>query len=351
METNFSTTVINYESDLKAVNKVLTKAVEKRLMADVKFGVLLSGGLDSALISSIAMKLIKEKDPTQELWSFSIGLNGSPDLIAAEKVAKFIGTKHFGFEFDFQDGLNAIEHVIYHLETYDVTTIRASTPMFILSRKVKALGVKMVLSGEGADEIFGGYLYFHKAPTPQAFHEECKLKTNNLHSFDCLRANKSTMAWGLESRVPFLDKEVIEICMPIHPYLKCYQLEPGKKIEKYILRKAFEGDYLPDDILWRQKEQFSDGVGYSWIDGLKEHAESVVTDSQMELAPGLYPYNTPTTKEAMWYRNIFAKKYNTAHAEHTVAKWVPQTDWEGVDSDPSGRAQKAHDESYHTTTN
>lgn len=333
----------NDTDEFKILHDVLYKAVEKRLMSDVPYGVLLSGGLDSAIISSVTIDIIKNKYPGQQLCSFSIGLNGSPDLAAAQKVADFIGTKHFGFEFTFEDGLNAIEEVIKHLETYDVTTIRASTPMFLLSRKIKAMGVKMVLSGEGADEILGGYLHFHKAPTPEAFHEECKLRVNNLHYFDCLRANKSTMAWGLEVRVPFLDKEVLETALPMHPYLKCYQVEPGKKIEKYVLRKAFEGGYLPEEILWRQKEQFSDGVGYNWIDGLKAHAQNIIPDEQMALASDLYPYNTPTTKEAMWYRHIFAKEYSKAQAEMTVAKWIPQTSWEGVDADPSGRAQKVHD--------
>lgn len=330
-------------SEYTALNKVLTAAVEKRLMSDVPYGVLLSGGLDSALISSIAMRLLKEKQPGNELLSFSIGLEGSPDLAAAEKVAKFIGTKHFGFKFTFEDGLNAIKDVIEHLETYDVTTIRASTPMFLLSRKIKAMGIKMVLSGEGADEVLGGYLHFHKAPTPEAFHDECKLRVDNLHHFDCLRANKSTMAWGLEARVPFLDKEVLEQAMPICPGLKCFDKGDGTKIEKFVLRKAFQDGYLPDEILWRQKEQFSDGVGYNWIDGLKAHAESVITDDQMKMATDLYPYNTPTTKEAMFYRHIFAEKYSKAQAEKTVSRWVPQTSWEGVDSDPSGRAQKVHD--------
>jgi asparagine synthase (glutamine-hydrolysing) len=329
--------------EYRALNTVLTKAVEKRLMSDVAYGVLLSGGLDSALISSIAVKILKEKQPGKELSSFSIGLKGSPDLAAAEKVAKHIGTKHYGFEFTFQDGLNAIKDVIKHLETYDVTTIRASTPMFLLSRKIKAMGVKMVLSGEGADEVLGGYLHFHKAPSPEAFHDECKMRVDNLHNFDCLRANKSTMAWGLEARVPFLDKEVLEQAMLIHPELKCHAKDDGLKTEKYVLRKAFEEDYLPNEILWRQKEQFSDGVGYSWIDGLKAHAEAIITDDQMKLADDLYPYNTPQTKEAMWYRHIFTDMYSKAQAEKTVSRWVPQTSWEGVSSDPSGRAQQVHD--------
>lgn len=334
----------DFENELKALNFMLTRAVSQRLMADVPYGVFLSGGLDSALISSIAMKLIKEKFPGQQLQSFSIGLKDSPDLVAAQKVADFIGTKHYGFEFTFEEGLNAIEDVIEHLETYDVTTVRASTPMYLLSRKVKALGIKMVLSGEGADELLGGYLHFHKAPTPEAFHDECKMRVNNLHLFDCLRANKSTMAWGLEARVPFLDKDVLEQAMPINPAYKCFDKGDGTKIEKYVLRKAFEKDYLPPDLLWRQKEQFSDGVGYSWIDGLKDHAKKHISDQEMAMAAELYPYNTPTTKEAMYYRHIFAKKYSKAQVEKTVARWIPQTNWEGVGSDPSGRAQKVHDE-------
>lgn len=337
------------EKTAKILNHMLTQAVEKRLMSDVPFGVLLSGGLDSALISSIAMRLVKKNGTKfgNTLHSFSIGMEGSPDLAAAQKVADFIGTHHHTFKFTFDDGLDSISKVIKTLETYDVTTIRASTPMYLLSRMIKAMGIKMVLSGEGADEILGGYLYFHKAPTFDAFHEECKERVKNLHNFDCLRANKSTMAWGLEARVPFLDKEFLEMAMPIFPSQKCARasIESDKKIEKYILRMAFKDDkypYLPEKILWRQKEQFSDGVGYGWIDGLKAHANSIVSDDEFRLAEERYPYNTPATKEAYWYRTIFEEHYPRARAEETVSKWVPRTDW-GCDADPSGRSQGVHE--------
>lgn len=332
----------------KAVNQLLTKAVEKRLMSDVPIGVLLSGGLDSALISAIAMRLVKAHGTKfgNTLHSFSIGMEGSPDLAAAQKVADYIGTQHHTFKFTFEDGLDSIYKVIKTLETYDVTTIRASTPMWLLSRMIKSMGVKMVLSGEGADEVFGGYLYFHKAPSSDSFHEECKYRIKTLHSFDCLRANKSTMAWGLEARVPFLDKEFLEMAMLISPTQKCCvsNSQSGKKTEKYILRMAFEDGYLPDEILWRQKEQFSDGVGYGWIDGLKAHADKIVSDQEFKLATERYPYNTPLTKEAYWYRQIFEEHFPYARAEETVSKWIPRTEWEGVDADPSGRSQGVHEE-------
>jgi asparagine synthase (glutamine-hydrolysing) len=326
------------------IRQALTRAVEKRLMSDVPYGVLLSGGLDSSLTSAIAMKIVKERGTPfgNVLHSFSIGMKGSPDLVAAQKVADYIGTKHHSFTFTFEDGLNAIKYVIKHTETYDVTSIRASTPMFLLSRKVKSTGVKMVLSGEGADEILGGYLHFQKAPTPEDFHKECIHRVEALHLFDCLRANKSTMAWGLEARVPFLDNDFLEVAMPIHPDVKCKTLDSGKKVEKHVLREAFKDGYLPDEILWRQKEQFSDGVGYGWIDGLRQYSESVISDSQMKLATELYPYNTPKTKEAYLYRQTFEEFYPNARACETVSAWVPQTNWEGVSADPSGRAQGAH---------
>lgn len=334
------------EEVLPELKQSLIDAVDKRLMADVPIGTLLSGGLDSSLIASIAMKIVKEKGTKfgHQLHSFSIGMEGSPDLVAAQKVADFIGTEHHGFHFTFDDGLNAVPKVIQHLETYDVTTVRASTPMFLLARMIKAMGIKMVLSGEGADEILGGYLYFHKAPTPEAFHCECCDRVYGLHTADCLRANKSTMAFGLEGRFPFLDKNFMETAIPIHPELKCAAPEGKPKIEKYALRKAFDdGTYLPDEILWRQKEQFSDGVGYSWIDGLKDYAEKTVSDESMAMASHLYPYNTPATKEAFYYRRIFEELYPKAGCAQTVAKWVPKTEWEGVDSDPSGRSQGIHD--------
>lgn len=340
---------LKYDKPMKEtaekLNVELTKAVQKRLMSDVPFGVLLSGGLDSALISSIAMKLVKENGTKfgKTLHSFSIGMEDSPDLMAAQKVADFIGTHHHTFKFTFEDGWDSISKVIKTLETYDVTTIRASTPMYLLSRMIKSMGIKMVLSGEGADEALGGYLYFHKAPTAEAFHEECKTRVKNLHLFDCLRANKSTMAWGLEARVPFLDKDFLEMAMMINPEHKCY-LKPDtqKKVEKYILRLAFNDGYLPDEILWRQKEQFSDGVGYGWIDGLKKHTEKAVSDVEFKMAGEKYPYNTPTTKEAYYYRKIFEEHFPRARAEETVSTWVPRIDW-GCDADPSGRSQGVHD--------
>jgi asparagine synthase (glutamine-hydrolysing) len=265
------------------------------------------------------------------LHSFSIGLPGSPDLEAAEKVAKFLGTKHCAFTFTEQEGLDAIYDVIYHLETYDVTTVRASTPMYLLSRKIKAMGVKMVLSGEGSDEIFGGYLYFHNAPSAQALHHECISRVKNLHTSDCLRANKSTMAWGLEARVPFLDKDFLDIAMTITPNHKLTGSGPyGHKMEKHLLRKAFDtptNPYLPDEVLWRQKEQFSDGVGYSWIDSIKEFVETYVSEEQMQNAPSKFPYDTPTTKEAYWFREIFEKHFPQKACLESVVRWIPRKDW------------------------
>ena len=348
MASNYNTRSEEYI--LPRIKTSLVQAVKKRLMSDVPFGVLLSGGLDSSLIASITMKIVNEEGTKfgKKLHSFSIGMKDAPDLKAAKTVAEFIGSVHHTFQFTFEDGLNAIRKVITHLETYDVTTIRASTPMFLLSRMIKAMGVKMVLSGEGADEILGGYLHFHKAPTPKAFHTECCNRITRLHLFDCLRANKATMAWGVEGRFPFLDKDFLETAVPINPELKCHPKQDGESnIEKYILRKAFDdGTYLPDDVLWRQKEQFSDGVGYGWIDGLKDHAEQIITDEKFILASHLYPYNTPATKEAFWYRQLFEEIYPNAGASETVAKWIPQTDWEGVSADPSGRSQGIHNEHY-----
>lgn len=317
--------------DYKVVRHSLEKAVRKRLMAEVPYGVLLSGGLDSSLVASIAQRetlrmaeaarnapqnvnadgelvgIDDENDLStvttfQQLHSFSIGLPGAPDTIAAIEVAKFLGTKHHPFTFTVEDGLDALSDVIYHLETYDVTTIRASTPMYLLSRKIKAMGVKMVLSGEGSDEIFGGYLYFHAAPNKEELHKETVRRVKNLHLADCLRANKSTSAWGLEARVPFLDKEFLETCMGVDPQDKMITPE---RIEKHMLRKAFDttdepetAAYLPDKILWRQKEQFSDGVGYSWIDGLKDEAERQVTDEMMKNPKPQWGTDVPDTKEA-----------------------------------------------------
>ncbi|KAH6655671.1 hypothetical protein BKA67DRAFT_245270 [Truncatella angustata] len=366
--------------DLKAIRNSLEKSVRKRLMAEVPYGVLLSGGLDSSLVAAIAqretlrMRAVAEAANAEaenadadkgeglvgidddnklstmtflpQLNSFSIGLPGSPDNEAAKKVAKFLGTKHHVMTFTIEDGLNALSDVIYHLETYDVTTIRASTPMYLLSRKIKAMGIKMVLSGEGSDEIFGGYLYFHAAPDKKAFHEETVRRVKNLHLADCLRANKSTSAWGLEARVPFLDKEFLETCMNIDPAEKMITKE---KMEKYILRKAFDTTdepetepYLPDEILWRQKEQFSDGVGYGWIDGLKDNAELHVTDEMMKNPKPEWGSDIPDTKEAYWYRCMFDEHF-PPHCASTVERWTPT--W-SKQSDPSGRAISIHAQKY-----
>jgi len=323
------------------IRESLENSVKKRLMADVPFGVLLSGGLDSSLIASITSRLIRETPVNtwgSNLHSFSIGLKGAPDLLAAKKVADFLGTIHHEFHFTVQEGIDAIRDLIWHLETYDVTTIRASTPMYLLSRKVKSLGIKMVLSGEGADEVFGGYLYFHQAPTDEEFHKECISRVENLHHFDCLRANKSTMAWGVEARVPFLDQAFLNTVMTIDPKVK---LRDSR--EKWGLRKAFDtpdNPYLPDDILWRQKEQFSDGVGYNWIDSLKLHAELVVSDSEFELKKENDCHLR--THEAVWYKNIYDELFKT---ELPIKRWIPRTDWNGVGYDPSGRAQQVHENS------
>ncbi|ODV91356.1 hypothetical protein CANCADRAFT_26824 [Tortispora caseinolytica NRRL Y-17796] len=361
--------------DYTLLRTTLEKAVRKRLMAEVPYGVLLSGGLDSSLIASIAARETRRANGTDEskkrklnsgdaqteltgiddngdlaslaLWpslhSFAVGLEGAPDLIAARHVAKFIGTVHHEHHFTVQEGLDALSDVIYHLETYDVTTIRASTPMYLLSRKIKAQGVKMVLSGEGSDEIFGGYLYFGAAPNPEEFYEETVKRVKNLHLADCLRANKSTMAWGLEARVPFLDREFLDVAMAIDPKEK---MITSDRIEKYIIRKAFdveEGEepYLPDDILWRQKEQFSDGVGYSWIDCLKETAEKVISDEQFANPKKEWGDDIPTTKEAYWYRLMFDEHFPTKAAASTVMRWIPKADW-GCAEDPSGRYVKTH---------
>jgi asparagine synthase (glutamine-hydrolysing) len=346
------------------VKNTFEEAVIKRLMADVPFGVLLSGGLDSSLVASIVQKYMKgnpDFNPyVKNLNSFSIGLHDSPDLIAAQKVADFLGTKHHNFTFTIEEGLNALRDVIYHLETYDITTIRASTPMYLLSRKIKSLGIKMVLSGEGSDELLGGYLYFHNAPDDEEHQNECKRKLLDLGYFDCLRANKSTMAWGLEARVPFLDTKMVKQCIDLPYELKgCKNAsvtnpESSKinptNIEKYVIRKAFDirddngkPVYLPDEILWRQKEQFSDGVGYGWIDSLKEYTSNLVTNNHMkdyEIRHLIYPFNTPDTKEAFYYRMIFEELF--PNRENTVKAWMPLTRWRGVGSDPSGRAQSTH---------
>ncbi|XP_039064904.1 asparagine synthetase [glutamine-hydrolyzing] 1-like [Hibiscus syriacus] len=329
-------------------------AVIKRLMSDFPFGVLLSGGLDSSLIASVTTRYLAgtsaEKNWGDQLHSFCIGLEGSPDLKAAREVADYLGTVHHEFHFTVQDGIDVIEDVIYHIETYDVTTIRASTPMFLLSRKIKSLGVKVLISVEGSDEIFGGYLYFHKAPNKDEFHREPCRKIKALHQYDCLRANKATSAWELEARVPFLDKEFLNVAMSIDPESKMIKKEEGR-IEKWVLRKAFDDEerpYLPKHILYRQKEQFSDGVGYSWIDGLKAHAAEHVTDKMMLNASFIFPYNTPTTKEAYYYRTIFERFFPQNSARLTVpggasvaCSTAKAVEWDVAwknNLDPSGRA-------------
>lgn len=325
--------------DLQKIRESLISATKKRLMTDVPLGVLLSGGLDSSLTSSIAKRLLAGTG--QKLHSFSIGLNAdAPDLIAARKVAKFLGTEHHEIHFTIEEGIAAIKKLIWHLETYDVTSIRASTPMYFMSKYITDLGVKVVLSGEGADEIFGGYLYFRNTPSTEEFQKETIRRVQLLSTSDCLRADKSTMAFGLEARVPFLDKEFLDVAMKIeatHKLPKTYQ-----GIEKYILRKAFdtpEKPFLPSEILWRQKEQFSDGVGYSWIDSLIAYTEMQVSDEELIAAHELYPHNSPTTKEAYFYRSIFHEHFPQEAAAKTVLKWIPK--WQ-ENTDPSGRANEAH---------
>ena len=321
----------------------LEKAVQQQLMSDVPYGLLISGGLDSSLIAAIASKAQK-RAKLSPLHSFSIGLADSPDQRYARKVAEYLGTNHHEITFTIQEGMDALRDVIYHLETFDVTTIRASTPMYLMARKIKSFGIKMVLSGEGSDEIFGGYLYFHMAPDAKEFHEECVRKLLLLSKYDCLRANKSTAAWGVEVRVPFLDKEFLEYAMSIDPQEK---MCPGSKIEKEVLRQAFTGQ-LPEEILWRQKEQFSDGVGYSWIDQLKKRAEELVTDEMMASAASRFPQQTPLTKEEYCYREIFDSLFKSPAAALTVPvgpsiacstptalRWSKE--FQGR-ADPSGRA-------------
>ena len=326
-------------ADLARIRESLIAATKKRLMSEVPLGVLLSGGLDSSLTSSIAARILKERGKT--LKSFSIGLDPSaPDLIAAKKVADFLGTEHHEIHFTIEEGIDIIRKLIWHLETYDVTSIRASTPMYFLSKAITEKGVKVVLSGEGADEIFGGYLYFKNAPSAEEFQEETISRVRRLSTADCLRADKSTMAHGLEARVPFLDKSFLQTAIEINPVYKMPVNHSG--IEKYILRKAFdtpENPFLPDEVLWRQKEQFSDGVGYSWIDSLIAYATSRVSDIAMETAALEYPVNTPTTKEAYFYRKIFQDHFPQDCAAKSVNRWIPK--WQ-KDLDPSGRANASH---------
>jgi len=353
--------VENNATSIQELHDALSNAVHRQLMSDVPYGVLLSGGLDSSITSALAKKFASmriESEDKQPAWwpqlhSFSVGLEGSPDLEAAQKVADHIGTIHHEIKFTIQEGLDAIREVIYHLETYDVTTVRASTPMYLMARAIKALGIKMVLSGEGADELFGGYLYFHKAPNAKEFHEETVRKLEKLHQYDCLRANKSLAAWGIEGRVPFLDKEFIEVAMRINPQDK---MITNERMEKWVVRKAFE-DYLPKSVAWRQKEQFSDGVGYSWIDTLKELVDEKVSDEQMENAHYRFPTQTPQNKEEFYYRSIFEEHFPSEAAALSVPS-VPSVAcstpvalaWDEAfrnQNDPSGRAvAKVHQQSY-----
>ena len=349
------------QSSVAELRKALEDAVERQLMSDVPYGVLLSGGLDSSIISAVAKKFAArriESGNTEDAWwpqlhSFAIGLEGSPDLAAARKVAEHIGSVHHEINFTVQEGLDAIRDVIYHIETYDVTTVRASTPMYLLSRYIKSMGVKMVLSGEGADEIFGGYLYFHKAPNAEEFHKETVRKLSKLHLYDCLRANKSLASWGVEGRVPFLDKEFMDVAMRLNPTDK---MAGNGKIEKHILRQAFE-NYLPSEIAWRQKEQFSDGVGYNWIDTLKEIASEKVTDEQMENVANRFPIQPPMTKEEYHYRSIYSELFPSDSAAlcmpsvKSVACSTPiALEWDEAfkkNADPSGRAvSSVHEKGY-----
>ncbi|MCW4453299.1 asparagine synthase B [Flavobacterium sp. MXW15] len=345
------------EVSRQELREAFERAVHRQLMTDVPYGVLLSGGLDSSLVAAVAARYarhrIEENDQTEAWWprlhSFAIGLKGSPDLAAAAVAAESLGTVHHGFEYTFEEGLDALPEVIRHIETYDVTTIRASTPMFLLARRIKAMGVKMVLSGEGSDEIFGGYLYFHKAPDAREFHEELVRKLDALNNYDCLRANKSMMAWGVEPRVPFLDREFLDVAMRMDAQYKMIDKASAgaQRMEKGVLRDAFDG-YLPEQILWRQKEQFSDGVGYGWIDGLKAHAEAQVSDRELAAADKRFPVNPPLTKEAYYYRMLFEQFFPTPAAAETVpgGKSIACSSpaaiaWDAAfanAADPSGRA-------------
>ena len=347
--------------DISDLKRSLEAAVQRQLMSDVPYGVLLSGGLDSSIISAIAKKYaakrIENGSKTDAWWpqlhSFAVGLKGAPDLKAAKKVADYIGTVHHEINYTVQEGLDAIRNVIYYIETYDVTTVRASTPMYLLARVIKSMGIKMVLSGEGADEVFGGYLYFHKAPDAKAFHEETVRKIGKLYLYDCLRANKSLSAWGVEGRVAFLDKEFLDVAMRLNPEAK---MSPGKVIEKKILREAFS-DMLPDEVVWRQKEQFSDGVGYSWIDSLKQLTSNLVSDEEMAHASEKFPVQTPMNKEEYYYRSVFEELFPSRSAALTVPS-VPSVACSTAEAlawdeafrnlnDPSGRAVKGvHADSY-----
>ena len=349
------------ETSIQELKEALEAAVKRQLMSDVPYGVLLSGGLDSSITSAVAKKFAQkriESEDQQDAWypqlhSFAVGLEGSPDLAAAKKVADHIGTIHHEIKFTIQEGLDAIRDVIYNIETYDVTTIRASTPMYLMARVIKSMGIKMVLSGEGSDELFGGYLYFHKAPNAKEFHEETVRKLSKLHMYDCLRANKSLAAWGIEGRVPFLDKEFMDVAMRINPQDKMIN---GERMEKWVLRKAFE-EMLPESVTWRQKEQFSDGVGYSWIDTLKEIVAKEVSDEQLANAKFRFPIQTPTSKEEYYYRSIFTEHFPSDAAALSVPQEASVAcstkvalEWDEAFknlNDPSGRAvAKVHVEAY-----
>lgn len=352
---------LTYDDSVRAVRESLMGAVKRQLMSDVPYGVLLSGGLDSSVISAIAQKYsakrIENGGETEAYWprlhSFAVGLKGAPDLAKARLVADHIGTVHHEINYTIQEGLDAIRDVIYFIETYDVTTVRASTPMYLLARVIKSMGIKMVLSGEGADEIFGGYLYFHRAPNATEFHKETLRKLSKLYLYDCLRANKSLSAWGVEGRVPFLDREFLDVAMSLNPE---YKLCPGKTIEKKIVRDAF-ADLLPEEVAWRQKEQFSDGVGYSWIDTLKQIAASSVSDEEMAHAAERFPINPPQNKEEYCYRSIFAEHFPSDSAARSVPS-VPSVACSTAEAlawdasfknlnDPSGRAVKGvHEQAY-----
>lgn len=349
------------ETNIQVLKEALEAAVKRQLMSDVPYGVLLSGGLDSSITSAVAKKFAQkriESGDQQDAWypqlhSFAVGLEGSPDLAAAKKVADHIGTIHHEIKFTIQEGLDAIRDVIYNIETYDVTTIRASTPMYLMARVIKSMGIKMVLSGEGSDELFGGYLYFHKAPNAKEFHEETVRKLSKLHMYDCLRANKSLAAWGIEGRVPFLDKEFMDVAMCINPQDKMIN---GERMEKWVLRKAFE-EMLPESVAWRQKEQFSDGVGYSWIDTLKEIVAKEVSDEQLANAKYKFPIQTPTSKEEYYYRSIFTEHFPSDAAALSVPQEASVAcstkvalEWDEAFknlNDPSGRAvANVHEEAY-----
>ncbi|MBN2601344.1 MAG: asparagine synthase B [Candidatus Marinimicrobia bacterium] len=354
------------ELDVEILKKTFEEAVVKRMMCDVPFGVLLSGGLDSSLVSAIVTRhsemRVEDHEKSRAWWprihSFCIGLEGAPDFENARKVAEFLGTVHHEFEYTLQEGLDALSDVIYHIETFDVTTVRASTPMYLMARKIKAMGIKMVFTGEGADEVFGGYLYFHKAPSPVEFYKETVRKVEKLHHYDCLRANKSMAAWGIEARVPFLDKAFLELTMNLDPKYKLVDKTKGR-MEKYLMRSAFdskEKPYLPKSVLWRQKEQFSDGVGYGWIDGLKDYAKEKVSDEMFKNRSYRFPVNTPESKEAYLYRMIFEEHFpepasiQAVFVEPSIAcSTAIALEWEKAwknKADPSGRSVEVHTAAY-----